>query len=291
MTTTSHPQFKYLPALFVITAKTNLHSGSGGENYGIIDKMVQRDPASGFPCIYASSLKGALKEFFRDFGEDYDDMINYIFGNERKADEEPEKYKQQAGNYRFFPANLLTLPVRSNYVPFVRASSPSAINHYLETTKLLGQASEFLESVSPIPEDHKAYHFLENVSENDSILLEDWNIPASEYPHEDKNFVSEIMGKQSALVNDTDFIRLCDNTHLPIMARNSLENGRSENLWYEQIVPRQSQFIFFTLAPKSEMEHWEKFVELLTKQDTLVQFGANASIGYGFTTITKFPTS
>jgi CRISPR-associated protein Cmr4 len=35
---------------------THLHAGSDDTGIGIIDKMVQRDPATGLPCVHASSL-------------------------------------------------------------------------------------------------------------------------------------------------------------------------------------------------------------------------------------------
>ena len=49
---------------FVLNFQTNLHAGSGDANYGIIDKLVQREPATNRPIIHSSSLKGALREYF-----------------------------------------------------------------------------------------------------------------------------------------------------------------------------------------------------------------------------------
>jgi len=252
MTTTSHPQFKYLPALFVITAKTNLHSGSGGENYGIIDKMVQRDPASGFPCIYASSLKGALKEFFRDFGEDYDDMINYIFGNERKADEEPEKYKQQAGNYRFLQADLLMIPKPSDHRMFNTVTSPALVNHFNNTLEVFKRKVDLKESIFGDAANNK--------------------------------------------LQDPDFIELISDFHLPVIARNNLEDGQSTNLWYEQVLPRETKLFFIVLYPNPELgkedaeqtklkKYYDDFCTAI--EGNIVQIGANASVGYGLCSIEK----
>jgi len=52
--------------LYKITAMTNMHVGSGDMNFGVIDKLVQRDSLTGYPVIYSSSLKGALREFFKN---------------------------------------------------------------------------------------------------------------------------------------------------------------------------------------------------------------------------------
>jgi CRISPR-associated protein Cmr4 len=54
----------YNSSCYLIHCKTNLHAGSGDTNYGIIDKMVQRDPVTELPCIYSSSLKGSAQGVF-----------------------------------------------------------------------------------------------------------------------------------------------------------------------------------------------------------------------------------
>lgn len=52
-------------SVWLITAKTNLHVGNENtSNYGLVDKLIQRDALTGLPCINSSSLKGALNEFF-----------------------------------------------------------------------------------------------------------------------------------------------------------------------------------------------------------------------------------
>lgn len=44
---------------WLIQAISNLHAGKGDADFGIIDKHVQRDPVTGLPVIFASSIKGA----------------------------------------------------------------------------------------------------------------------------------------------------------------------------------------------------------------------------------------
>ena len=50
---------------FKIEAISNLHVGNGEINYGLIDNLIQRDPVTELPNINSSSLKGALREFFK----------------------------------------------------------------------------------------------------------------------------------------------------------------------------------------------------------------------------------
>lgn len=71
------------------------------------------------------------------------------------------------------------------------------------------------------------------------------------------------------------------NIRLPIIARNCLENGISKNLWYEEIVPHESIFCIPVMSDNAAL--LDKFIESVN--DKLVQFGGNASIGYGLCTI------
>lgn len=65
---------------------------------------------------------------------------------------------------------------------------------------------------------------------------------------------------------------------LPVLSRNHLENGVSKNLWYEEVVPRETLFGVAILAPTDD-GHFEAFNATLTEQ--IIQIGANATIGYG----------
>ena len=76
-----------------------------------------------------------------------------------------------------------------------------------------------------------------------------------------------------------DFSKLCDDEHLPVIARNKLDNGTSENLWYEQVMPAET--VFCAMID----DHDGKLTACLDGQ--YVQIGANATIGYGLCKFTK----
>lgn len=81
-------------------------------------------------------------------------------------------------------------------------------------------------------------------------------------------------GKRVEALNSEIFKSLCDNDSLPIIARNTLENGESKNLWYEQVLPAET--VFYTIIR-------EEGDDLKNKLDgKIVQIGANATIGYGY---------
>ena len=65
---------------------------------------------------------------------------------------------------------------------------------------------------------------------------------------------------------------------LPVIARNSV--GEQTNLWYEEVVPHKSIFYFAVVASTSESENLlENFTDSV--REKIIQFGANASVGYG----------
>jgi len=74
--------------------------------------------------------------------------------------------------------------------------------------------------------------------------------------------------------HDGDLKELAREGELPVVARNYLDNGVSKNLWYEEIVPRESVFIAAIQAPNATL------VNALNNQ--VVQLGGNATVGYGY---------
>ncbi len=65
---------------------------------------------------------------------------------------------------------------------------------------------------------------------------------------------------------------------LPIVARNNLETAGG-NLWYEEYVPHQSEFLFIVISDSKKDE--------LALDGEVIQFGANASIGQGLIRLTR----
>ncbi len=243
---------------YLITCLTNMHAGVGGTNYDIIDNMVQRDVTTGMPTIFSSSLKGALREFFKNQWIDNKEnenekkeglkKLNYIFGpdhargKENESENEDQKKKNNTkkegniGHFNFFSADLLTLPEQAK---------DKAFNH--TTSCFLKEHINYLKLQLGIDEDIIAKAF-ENLD------------------------VDEKSGK--------DFKRLAQK--LPVIARNKLDNGQSENLFYEEVVPRETRFVFF--VAKSE-KYSDEFDNAFNKN--VVQIGANGSVGYGFCEISK----
>jgi CRISPR-associated protein Cmr4 len=278
--------------LYIIECLTNLHAGRGDESYGIIDKQVQRDPATGYPSIFSTGLKGAIREFFENLPQykaqpagnnktATNSTIKHIFGSGPRE----EDNAQSAGKYLFLGANLLSLPVRSNVTPYFNTSSKRLITDFLrmcrETGNLLDENDhDALSSFSGITGSPKIFSDLANAA----LEMKQATFASIEKAALDK--VKKFLGEEPAYCSDTDFGELCQD--LPVIARNQLENGISQNLWYEEIVPRQSRFYFILLTPKGD-RYADDFTAIL--ENNLIQIGANATVGYGFCSIKKYARS
>ena len=88
-------------------------------------------------------------------------------------------------------------------------------------------------------------------------------------------YMTKLLQTGIALFHDDDFKELCRN--LPVIARNNLENGESKNLWYEEVVPHHS--LFYTIILKQEGQSIFDY----DFNNNVVQIGAGATIGYGYT--------
>ena len=215
--------------VYQIRAITNLHAGSGDADYGIIDKLVQRDPVTQYPTIHMSSIKGALREFFTN--EDVPkETIFKLFGSSPK-----EQEKVQQGKLRFISAEILAMPrpIDEGAPPFELCYVGEYISNWLDKVKLFDR--------------------------NASIKLDDTNW-------------KDVSAQTFKAISES----------LPVVARNYLDNGESQNLWYEEFVPRES---VFGMVVQGEEEDLRKFNTPLNNK--VIQIGGNATVGYGYCLFTS----
>lgn len=242
-----------MPAMmFKVKCMTNMHVGGGDINYHLIDNEVERDPITGYPVIHASGVKGALREYFsRD--EELCGYVNEIFGCGKSEQTTP-------GRLKFLEANMLAVPARASGGgrAYYLVSTQNALENYAEyRAAFLGETKE-----TCMPQ-------LQNVNGRSAEGMA-------------LNSKSMILGEEIHLLSDKEFKKI----PLPVIARNKLENGISKNLWYEEVVPRKSIFYFWVISNDvpEDVILLKKFKKAVNGQ--VIQFGANASIGYGLCMIT-----
>lgn len=257
-------KYNYKAAFFSITTNTPMHCGAGGENFWIIDKLIQRDETTNLPTINSTSLKGALREYMKDYLS-YNEKVDgffwattlfQIFGtdNSEISDEEKQTIAEKLnidlkknknieipGDFRFLSADLLSIPTHKE----------DKIKHVISCDWLKENLEEKLDLFNYQLKDKKPEDIVD----------------ANEY------------------LSNEDFVKKVDDYNLPVVARNHLEDGQSTNLWYEQILPRGTKLYFVVVYNNENL--FEVFKEAVVKYP--VQIGANASVGYGFCKIEEIP--
>lgn len=156
-----------------------------------------------------------------------------------------KKCNRQKGAYTFFDAGLLLLLVQDD----------NTVYHWVSSMSIFKRFKEQLDSFSIN---------ITGVTDENTLL---------------SKIREPCMEKDICIVADSEFIELCSDTELPIIARNCLENGQSTNLWYEQVLPLQTVFYTLLLSEEDELSG--------VLDGKIIQIGAHATIGYGYCHFTK----
>ena len=269
---------------------TNLFVGNGDNSYGIIDNQVEKDPILETPIIPSSSLKGSLRDFFEN-NSDNNIKITEIFGSDAK-----ETKNTNSGSYSFFTAQLLFRPMRVSDGNFTYC--------LVTTVDLLEKMVQMVSDLNgDLPCDmlkaiKKVKEKMNNLKDKYGISNKDISVEGHdlEYCKEDVN--KDVNKAIDLLLNIFEKFNLKNGVpivilkpeifkeiDLPIVARNQLEDGLSNNLWYEEIVPHESIFYFAMMYPDNN-DSFKKFDEEL--RSNIIRFGGGASIGYGYCKIEEY---
>lgn len=223
---------------------TDLHAGNGDVNYNIIDNEIEKDPVTGYPTVNSSGVKGALREFFRKSSAK-PDTIKDIFGDDQRGESTP-------GRVKILGAEFLYMPVRASAgtEPYYYVTTQAALDRYQKLAEMLDA------KIIDISKKEKA----DNGAEGEGIPLTD----------------ARKVGENKVYVLDERTFRKLP---LPVVARNHLNDGKSENLWYEEVVPHESRFFFAAVTDDADVKLLQDFQKSIDGK--IVQFGADASIGRG----------
>jgi len=259
---------------YFIETLTNTSVGSGDVSFGLVDSLIQKDPNTFLPVFHSSSVKGSLKEHMENNNLPKD-LIKTIFG----------EGKDNPGQVKFYDARLLTLPLRASKKVYYNCTSPSTIADYLEALETfcsnteVGELKKFVNGLNFDGKDFIVFNGEEGLE------IEDYEEPKVEVIRDasKKELLKRYLGveaENTAIFRDKVFKDICESS-LPVIARNKIgEVGTSENLFYEEVLPRRSR-LWFMLGFEGVLD--TQFEEKLTSD--LIQFGANYSIGYGVTKI------
>lgn len=278
-----------------LIAETSIHAGAG-KAVGVIDLPIMRESHTGWPCIYGSAVKGALRAKAELTKADW---IADVFGPDTN------NASEHAGALSVGDARLLLLPVRSLTTHFKWVACPALLNRAAtdagrmnvpgavgwDSQQLLGEADAYV---------HQSQG-------NGSLFLEDFRFAAKSLDLTalitwlDK-FVGNGFGKrlesQLVVVSDDMFSHLAQYTtavtpHIAI--NNEKKTVKEGALWYEETLSAETVLYVAMMAQPSRkqgsgkdsttvMKHVD---ELFPAQNAYLQLGGNETVGMGWCRVSK----
>ncbi|MEW6601438.1 MAG: type III-B CRISPR module RAMP protein Cmr4 [Nitrospirota bacterium] len=259
--------------LYTFYTLTPLHAGAG-DSAGAIDLPVQREKHTEYPCVYSSGIKGSLRCFFEQ-NDALSAQVPSIFGNEGDAQRD-----STSGKVIFTDAKILLFPVRSSEGVFKWATCPFVIERLKRDLDFIGLPKNEI-TVSP-DTAFKGY----------SVILEDFPVTVSDCSSSVGLFkfftkltgyhIPEDVLKDRIIIVSDDVFKTLVTTATQIIARNVLddETKKSNNLWYEEVVPADA--VFYTIMKPAFKGNAAIATLSLNINNCIMQIGGNETIGYGF---------
>jgi len=275
-------------ALVGLWAETSLHAGAGSSVDGI-DLPIQREGHSQWPCIFGSSVKGALRTKAEDKLGKNNNSIAFVFGPDSSSDTASE----HAGALLISDARLLLLPVRSLTSHFKWVTCPAILQRLIRDTQRLDIKMPF-----NVPNTTKETAITAATEEVDLFLEEyrfntqtqDLDILIAELSKL-TGIDKKALNNQLVIVHDDQFSYLAKHA-TPVNPHIVINNDKKtvENLWYEETLPAETALYFALNAHKSRAKGSEMPAEAILKciteglftESPYLQVGGNETLGMGW---------
>lgn len=276
--------------LLGLYTETSLHAGTG-QSTGVVDLPIQREGHNGWPCVFGSAVKGALRASAEDSPDHSKDSITCVFGPDTN------NASEHAGALAVGDARLLLLPVRSLTSHFKWVTSPEGLKRLQRDSQRLGiNIAQF--EVPSVDQGHA----LVPQGEGD-LFLEEYRFTAKEAEMGQLvKVLAGLMGRQDAeqalqnqlvVVGDDMFSHLVQHA-TPVNAHVRLENDTKTvapgALWYEETLPPDS-LLYVPLSASASRNNDNKLsadsiittvFDLFPEERPFLQLGGNESVGMGW---------
>jgi len=299
--------FKTSTPLF-LHAETSVHLGSG-RSHGAVDQAVQRERYTGFPVGAASSIKGAVREWFRCQNDEKDRCWAAFGPNTENASD-------HAGAVAFTDARLLLFPVRAMTGVFAWTTCPTVLHRFRRDLASAGSSVGWSvpdETDAPLDEETVLGTQASANETNDQVLLEDSAFAFRS--HDAVNNLALWLSEHGLPDTEAyDYWRESVRTRLLVLpddafhhfARHATEvqarvklnekgtTGENGNLFYQENLPCDTLLYALVLAQddlsgKLDDGRAEALLDYVRRLDgRRLQIGGDASVGRGLTRV-HFP--
>ncbi len=281
-------------ALLGLWAETSIHAGAGSAVDGV-DLPIQREGHSGWPCVFGSAVKGALRAKAEDkWGKN--ESVRLVFG----PDSDSDKASEHAGALMVGDARLLLLPVRSLTGHFKWVTCPALLERLKRDTQRLG-----LPQVYEVPVVADSETAVQVKASTVDLLLEEYRFKVrNEVLDGLIQIVSDISGIEATalteqlVIVDNDTFSYLSQYATPVTAHIAIDNEKKivkrGALWYEETLPPETVFYCALSANRardkaSEMQAeaiLKSITETLFAQSPYLQLGGNETVGMGWCKVT-----
>ncbi|MCX7096283.1 MAG: type III-B CRISPR module RAMP protein Cmr4 [Methylococcales bacterium] len=295
-------------ALLGLLAQTSIHAGAGSQT-GIIDLPIQREGHNGYPCVFGSAVKGALRDkaeqgiMAKLEGEKPKDAKSYA--DKIQADDAivsvygapPKQAGDSAGAIIVTDARLLLFPVRSLTSQFKWVTCPDVLRRYKEDSLRLGLPVDFeLSELNGIDENQAIVH-----SGVGSLFLEEYRFEIQTNDLSEiitalaqlmqRNDAKQALEKQLVIVSDDSFAHLVNhatpvNAHIALDSLTKTTTGGA--LWYEETLPPETLLYIGLSANASRQQDNTQSAQAILKlvlelfKNPYLQLGGNETVGMGW---------
>lgn len=288
--------------LLSLHAQTAIHAGTGATD-SVIDLPVQREAHTGYPCIFGSSVKGALRSKAEDLQTQ---STTVLFGAKGSA----ENTGGNAGSLLISDARILLLPVRSLTGAFRWVTCPAVLSRFKQ------DAARFKADLNfPIPQ--VGIDQVICLDAQPTLYLEEYRLRVSPFdglddiitalaPTLNYDDSAAMLGKQIAIISDDNFAYIAKYT-LPVNAHIAIDSDtkivQSGALWYEETLPADSVLYLGIAAAesrrhsageeshKTDTDVLAEFKSLFTAENPWLQVGGNETVGMGWCHVQFLTTS
>lgn len=288
---------KYENTILGLVAQTSIHAGTG-QNTGVIDLPIQREGHNGWPCVFGSAIKGAMRA---NAEQHYDkNSINVIFGPET----------DQAGDYAsaimISDARLVLFPVRSLSSQFKWVTCPAALERLNLDRQRFGFDKISLDALS-LSKMQAITHSTQPSPSTESLYLEEYRFDLIEQnldkvlqllkPLLSSDYTQTQLDQQLVIVSNDDFSYLVQHA-TPVNAHIAIEpetkTVRTGALWYEETLPPETVLYVGIMAVNARhpdcLAEWQakRVLNVLLsmfEESPWLQIGGNATVGMGWCAI------
>lgn len=285
----SDTQKNQATAILGLLTQTSLHAGLG-QSTDVVDLPIQREGHNGWPCVFGSAMKGALRTKAEDEkGKDNQELLT-AFGPDTNHGQD------YASAIAVTDARLLLLPVRSLTSHFKWVTCPEALQRLNRDLCMLGLKQIGLSELS-IKEDEA---LVPEASSDEQLFLEEYHFDCKKVDLKEiinllkqlmkRDDAEDVLKNQLVIVKDDIFAYLVKHA-VPVNIHISLDSETktvAEGPWYEETLPPDSLLYTALIARNSRNKDVTKSAEQVLKfvtdlvQNKWLQVGGNETVGMGW---------